>query len=234
MKKVFSIITAVFLVTAFFTGCNTDKEKIKYSVLIDTESALTYAEGDSFYGLPVDILNAIADEEDMEISYVDNIGKDTYQVSISTLTDGSDSYDYTDHFYQQGIVLATRSDSEIKTYEDLLHKTVGALENSYGLDFACQISPQYNITVKDYKSDVDLYNDLKDGKIDALFDDELAVAKAIKDGDKIKAFSNSEKTNLLSFAVNKGENQEFINRFNDGYKKIVENGTYEDIIKKYK
>lgn len=235
MKKIFSLLLITILAVTILAGCKEEKQKTQYSVLVDKDNKpYSYEEDGKACGFAVEILDAVAEEENMEINYVYDMGKDTYSACISTLTDGSDGYDYTDHFYQQGIVFANKKESDITTYEQLLHKTVGVLENSFSLDFACQIAPQYDIAVKEYKDREKLYDDVESGKLDGLFDDELAVKEKIKeDNTKLKAFPNSEKTNLICFAVNKDENKQFVESFNAGYKKIVENGTYEKIIKEY-
>ena len=233
MKKIFSLLTAVILMTTAFTGCSS-KPKAKYNVLVDPDNA-PYSErnGTEYRGLAIDILDAVAEESDFSVKYVSDMEKDDYSASISTLTDGSNGYDYTDYFYQQAIIFANSKSSDITAYEQLLHKTIGVMDNSLSQDFAFQIAPQYNINVEIYYDSNKLYRDAEKGKIDGMFDDELAVREKIKTGTKIKTFKNSEKANPLSFAVNKGENKQFVEDFNKGLKAINQDGTYGEILKKY-
>ncbi len=231
MKKTITILITIILVAFAITGCGKEK-KPQYSVLLEENNAPYSQQGKEETGFIVDILKAVAEQGDFQVNLVFDM-QGEYSACINTLTDGSDSYDYTDHFYQQGIIFANSIESDITTYEQLLHKTIGVMENSYGQDFASQIAPQYNLTVKTYTDVEKLFKDAEEGKLDGMFEDELVVKEQIAKGAKLKTFPNSEKTNILSFAVNKGENKEFINSFNEGYRKIVENGTYDKILKKY-
>lgn len=233
MKKVISILLLTLVSAFIFTGCNNNEKT--YNVLIkDNNAPYSYFENNTAKGLEVDILRAIADEEDFSVNFVKDMEKDSYTSASSELITDTSKYDSTDSYYQKGIIFTTKSSSDITSYEMLIHAKIGVIQDSYGETFASQIAPQYNLTVNKYATQTEMYNDCKKGKIAGFFHDSLAVNSAINKGEDFKTFENEEKTDSLSFMVNKGMEKDFVQSFNSGLKKIMSNGEYEEIINDYK
>lgn len=232
MKKIISLSLLIIISLVLFTGC---KDTKTYNVLIkDNNSPYSNFEDNKAKGLEVDLLDAISKEENFTINYVKDSEKDDYISASSELINENGNYDSTDSYYQKGIIFSTKDDSNINSYEQLLHQKIGVIKGSYGEDFANQIAPQYNLSVKEYTTEKEMYSDCKNNKIAGFFDDTLSVKSAIKKGEKFKTFENEEKTDSLSLMVNKGEEKEFVKAFNSGLKKIMSNGEYEKIVNKYK
>lgn len=230
MKRLISLLFSLLFIIAVFTGCDSKKS---YTVLIKSDnSPYSYFQDNNAMGLEADILNAIGEEQGFTVEYVDN--KDGQYISCSNeFTEESDSYDYTNPYFQKGIIFVTSDTNDVSAYEDLLHSTIGVMKDSYGEEFATQIAPQYNITIKTYKDREEMYTDGESQNIAGFFDDELIAKSSIKNGRSLKTFENAEKTQSLSFAVNKGQQKEFVEAFNKGLEKIMSNGKYEKIIEKY-
>lgn len=232
MKRLISLSLLIIFSISILAGC---KDTKTYNILIkDNNSPYSTFENDKAKGMEVELLDAISKEENFTINYVKNSEKDNYISASSELITNKDEYDSTDSYYQKGIIFTTKEDSSITSYEQLLHKKIGVIKDSYGEDFANQIAPQYNLTVKTYSAEKEMYSDCKSNKIEGFFDDTLIIKSAIKNGEKFKTFENEEKTESLSLMVNKGEEKDFVKAFNSGLKKIMSNGKYEKIVNSYK
>lgn len=231
MKKFVSIFIITILSLITITGCS--EKKTTYTVLMrDNNSPYSYSDNGSVTGLEADIINAVADAQGFQVNLVTDKNANFICCS-SDFTNGSEDYDYTSPFYQRGIIFTTSHTSDITTYEQLIDAEIGVMEGSFGEEFAIQIAPQYNLTVKKYTDSKKMYRSAKENSIAGFFEDELVIREAIKQGENLKTFENAEKTTSLSLAVNKGKNMEFIKEFNAGLKKISKNGKYQDIIGKY-
>lgn len=231
-KFLVTILLFILTVSAvcFTSGCG---EEINCTVLLDGENyPYSYVENGEVKGLEADILNAVAEKSDISLKIITE-SQGEFNCTAGELTDGSEKYDYTQSYYTKGIIFTTSSKSGISTYEELLHCKVGVITGSDGEIFASQIAPQYNLTVEKYTSAEKMYSDCEKGKIYGFFEDELTVNLEIKKGRKLKTFENAESTANLTFAVNAGTNKDFLDSFNQGLQGIIDDGTYDRILKNY-
>ncbi|MGN1131465.1 MAG: transporter substrate-binding domain-containing protein [Ruminococcus sp.] len=233
MKKFlgkFLVFILTVSIVGFTCGCTED---ITYTVLLDSENyPYSYVEKGEVKGLEADILKAVAEKSGMNLKIITDM-QGEFNCTAGELTDGSEKNDYTQPYYTKGIIFTTSSKSKINSYEELLHSKVGVISGSDGENFANQIAPQYNLTVKKYTSAEKMYADGENEKIDGFFDDELIVKSEIKNGRKLRTFENAESTAELTFAVNAGTNKDFLEQFNAGLQGIIDDGTYDRILEKY-
>lgn len=233
MKK-FLVTILVFILTVsvvcFTSGCTED---ITYTILLDGENyPYSYVENGEVKGLEAEILEAVAEKSGIHLKIITE-SQSEFNCTAGELTDGSEKYDYTQPYYTKGIVFTTSAKNLVNSYEELLHSEIGVMADSDGENFANQIAPQYNITVKTYTSAEKLYNDGEKGKIDGFFEDELIVKSEIKNGRKLRTFDNAESTESLTFAMESGTNKEFLDGFNTGLQTIINDGTYDRILENY-
>ena len=73
------------------------------------------------------------------------------------------------------------------------------------------------------------------GQADVAFDDFPVIAYAITQQDPVQLRIATERLNTaqFGFAVKKGANQELLEKFNSGLKKLKESGKYQEILEKY-
>lgn len=233
MKKIFSVFVVFILLiftVVFTSGCG---EEINCTVLLDGENyPYSYVENGEVKGLEAEILEAVAEKSGIHLKIITE-SQSEFNCTAGELTDGSEKYDYTQPYYTKGIVFTTSAKNLVNSYEELLHSKIGVIADSDGENFANQIAPQYNITVKTYTSAEKMYNDGEKGKIDGFFEDELIVKSEIKNGRKLRTFENAESTESLTFAVESGTNKEFLDGFNIGLQGIINDGTYDRILENY-
>ena len=233
MKKIFSVFVVFILLiftVVFTSGCG---EEINCTVLLDSENyPYSYVENGEVKGLEAEILEAVAEKSDVNLKIITE-SQSEFNCTAGELTDGSEKYDYTQPYYTKGIVFTTSAKNLVNSYEELLHSKIGVMADSDGENFANQIAPQYNLTVKTYTSAEKMYNDGEKGKIDGFFEDELIVKSEIKNGRKLRTFDNAESTESLTFAMESGTNKEFLDGFNTGLQGIINDGTYDRILENY-
>ncbi len=78
-----------------------------------------------------------------------------------------------------------------------------------------------------------MYDDVKTRNSVACFDDYPVLAYGVQTGNGLKIVTEKEKGNSYGFAVNKGKNQELLEKFNAGLVNIKASGEYEKILKNY-
>ncbi len=151
-----------------------------------------------------------------------------------TITDARKQiFDFSDPYYTSNIRLAVKKGSNIKKYEDLKGKTVGAKNGTSSYSWLEENADKYGFTLRAYDEASTMYDSLNSGSIDSLMDDEAVLLYAIQQGRNFETPIKGISTGKVGFAVKKGANPELIEMFNNGLAAIVKDGTYDKIINKY-
>ena len=122
------------------------------------------------------------------------------------------------------------ADSPINSAEDLKGKRIGAQAGTTGDDTATDIP---DATAKPYGSPMLAVQDMQNGNLDAVIVDENP-AQVLKDqyGDDLKLITDQFPEEEYVIAVKKG-NTTLLNKINDALKTIMDDGTFDQIVKKY-
>lgn len=96
-------------------------------------------------------------------------------------------YDFSDEYYQSGVGMAVKKDSDIDSYEDLKGKTVAAKLGTEGCTFAESIADQYGFTVTQFEDSSTMYQDVISGNTVACFEDYPVMGYEISRGLELKA-----------------------------------------------
>ncbi|AMJ42083.1 transporter substrate-binding domain-containing protein [Anaerotignum propionicum] len=200
-----------------------------------------------YVGIDIDLLNEIAKDQGFEYELVHMTFNQMLQAlaagevdaamgGISITEERKEIYDYSEPYLEGGIVMAvdaTRHD--IKGFEDLKGKTV-AVAVALGTEaesYAQSIKEKYGFQVVTFPEFNQVYQDVISGNSQALFEDYPVMGYLISQGVELKIVSDIEKRSPYGFAVPKGKNAELLEKFNNGLKNIMENGTYDKIINTY-
>ena len=141
--------------------------------------------------------------------------------------------DFTDSYYDSNLAVVVLKDAKFQKKEDLnsAELKIGAQSGSSGEAWAKE-----NLKKADYtpfQETPDLLQALRTGKIDAaIYDDPVAeahVAGEYKDMTVLEVIPTGEQYGII---VNK-DNPELTAAFNKTLKEIVEDGTYDKLIKEY-
>lgn len=255
MKKfIISLITFIALVT--LVGCSSGSETTSqelanvdnFTIGIGTTFPpfeFESADGEA-QGIDVDLLKAIAEIQnfDYELETV------TYQEGTEALNSGEisgfigglfitdqrkEEFDFSEPYYQSGIICTVKSDSTIETYDNLNGLNVGAVGVTASNTYAESIKDTYHFNLISYGTEDEMFEALNNGEISAFFDDYPSVGYAIKEGQDFKTIGDLEDVSAYGLMANKDneKSQLLLEKFNQGLEDIKANGTYNEIMNKY-
>ncbi|MGT2906556.1 ABC transporter substrate-binding protein/permease [Streptococcus dentiloxodontae] len=220
--------------------------KDTYTIVLDSSFApFEFQNGSGDYqGIDVELIKAIAKQQgftlelqypgfDAALNAVQSSQADAVIAGMTISDDRKTTFDFSDSYYSSNTILAVAKNSDVKSYEDLKGKTVGAKKGTSSYDWLTQHADQYGYTVRAYDDGSTLYDSLNSGSVDAIMDDEAVLKYAIQQGRNFKTPIDGEKSGDVGFAVKKGANPELIQMFNNGLAALVKSGQYDKIINNY-
>lgn len=197
-------------------------------------------------GFDIALIKAIGDElgveveiQDMEFdSLVASIGTKV-DVSIAGMTiteEREKAVDFSDSYYDAVQYVLVAKDSEIKSYDDLKGKVIGAQMGTTG-DFMCEDvkSEDENTVVNTYDKAIDAVNDLVNGRLEAVILDKNPAEVFAEQYDEIVALDGADfgfEPEKYAIAMPKG-NEVLNKKINEALKTLKENGTYDELVKEY-
>jgi len=191
-------------------------------------------------GFDIDVMNAIATKEKLDIEYV-NVGFDpllagmaqgTYDAAISSITirdDRKKDMLFSDPYFIAGQIVVVRKDATI-TGKDTLTGNVGAQLGTTG---AIEVEALSGVTLKTYDEIGLAFQDLINGQITAVVCD-TPVAKGYVDAnsDKLKTVGDMFTTESYGIAVAKGKT-DLLSKINAGLKSVKSEGLIDQLSKKW-
>lgn len=253
MKKV-GIVALVLLMVVSIAGCgggsdsgSGDSGSKKYIIATDTTFAPFEFEDESGkrVGIDMDLLDAIAKDQGFEyemqvlgfdaaVTAVESGQADGVIAGMSITEERKEKFDFSDPYFDSGIGMAVGKDNnDIKSYADLKDKNVAVKAGTEGATFAESIREKYGFNLTTFPESANMYEDVKAGNSVACFEDYPVLGYAITKGQPLKIVGDLEAGNSYGFAVKKGENAELLKMFNDGLKKLQDNGEYDKILDTY-
>lgn len=197
-------------------------------------------------GFDIALIKAIGDElgleveiQDMEFdSLVASIGS-KIDVSIAGMTiteERKNAVDFSDSYYDAVQYVLVPNGSEIKGYDDLKGKKIGSQMGTTG-DFISEDikAEDDSTTISTYDKALDAVNDLVNGRVDAVILDKNPAEVFAGQYDEVSALDGNDfgfEPEKYAIALSKG-NTELGGKINDALKTLKENGTYDELIKKY-
>lgn len=259
-KKLLAV--ALVSVMAVAAGCGAVAEKTdsssssssagqakKFVIACDAKYApFSMEENGKYKGIDVELLDAIAKEEgiDYELKPMDFSG--IIPALVSDQIDGAiagmnitderkQKVDFSDGYIQSGLaVVVNKDNTSINKVEDLKGKTAAVKKGTTGAKFAEDNKDKYGLTINYYDDSPSMMLAVANGNADFLMEDYPVINYQIKIGEQAKlriAVDSVIDPPSYGFAVKKGANAELLKKFNEGLKKIKENGTYDKIVGQY-
>lgn len=200
------------------------------------------ADDDEYTGFDVDIANELADRLGVEAEFIatkwdsliGGIKADKFDVIISQMTvteERKKSVDFTDPYVVTGSVLITREDTnDISVLEDIKGKKVGV---GGGTTFEEVANSVEGADVVLYKAVTDYITDLTNKRLDVIINDQLLMSYNIKEeGLPVKIVSDILNKDEIGMAVKK-DSDELVEKLNQELTNMKEDGTYEEIYKRW-
>ena len=223
------------------------------SYIIATDTAFApfeYAnEAGDYEGIDIDILAAVAEDQgftyelqpvgfDAALQAVQSGQADGVIAGMSITEERAEVFDFSEPYYDSTVCCAVAADSQIASLEDLAGQKVAIKTGTMSADWATGMAEEYGFTTTEFADSDIMYQDVLAGNSVACFEDTPVMGYAISTGAvdlKIiaEAEADSDFATPYGFAVQKGENAELLQKFNDGLANIKANGTFDEIVAKY-
>jgi glutamine transport system substrate-binding protein len=254
VKKRFAL--AVSVVLAFIlvlSGCGTSNSggasgSAAKTLKVATDAA--YAPFESMdkgkiVGFDVDLVNAVAKEAGYKANVV-NVGwdplfvevkdkKSDLAVSAITITDErKQTYDFSDPYYLSTNEILVPENSNIASADDLKGKTIAVQNATTGQEVAESILGKNSSSVKKFENNNLAIMELLNGGADAVIADNGVVDTYVKNNPdkKLKIIKDdSFPKEFYGLMFPKGSSLKA--DFDKGIKKVIDNGTYSKIYKKW-
>ncbi|EFL88667.1 transporter substrate-binding domain-containing protein [Ahrensia sp. R2A130] len=161
---------------------------------------------------------------------------DAIVASMSITEERMKTIDFSNKYYNTPAALIAPKASEIKSLDDLKGKTVGVQVSTTHANFAEAKIP--GATVKTYQDFNEHNQDLFAGRVDAIVADSLALEPFLKskEGEGMEVKLTLKDEAIFGLGVGAGVRKadtELKDKFNKAIAQILEDGTYDEIAKKY-
>lgn len=196
-------------------------------------------------GIDIQILDAIAEEMGFTVKWsvlgftaavtaLEAGQVDAVMAGMSITEKRLVTYDFSDSYYDSTTGVAVAADSTIASLDDLKGKTVVAKTGTTGSQYAESLAGDYELNILFVEDSATMYTYVESGQAVACFEDFPIIQYEIARGNvKCKVVTQSEESAPYGFAVMKGTNPELVAAFNEGLKRLKENGKYDEILNTY-
>jgi polar amino acid transport system substrate-binding protein len=249
MKKIISVLLTAVLAAAVFTGCAKKTAQASDKVyLIATDTTFAPFEFENadgkFVGIDMDILDAVSKDQGFKyqlqvlgfhaaVQSLESKQSDGVIAGMSITEERKQKFDFSEPYFDSGVVMGVAKDSSIASYDDLKGKKVAIKTGTEGAAFAESIKDKYGFDVSYFEDSANMYEDVRTGNTVACFEDYPVLGYAISQNVGLKIVTPKEKGSSYGFAVSKGLNGDLLAKFNKGLEDIKADGTYQKILDTY-
>lgn len=247
LKNLFlwSVLTIAFLFT--FGGSSINAAQVKtYDIGTDvTFPPFEFANKQNKYvGIDIDILKAIAKDQNFKVNIkplgfnaavqaLDSGQIDGVIAGMSITDERKAKFDFSDPYFDSGVVMAVANNSKITNLKQLKGKRVAVKTGTAGADYANKFKDKYGFKVATFDDSNNMYQDVITNNSVACFEDSPVMRYGIKQGTKLKIVTEPAEKGAYGFAVKKNNNRVLLAAFNKGLANIKKNGVYDKISNKY-
>lgn len=253
MKKILPMIVAFALSTSMLVGCgkgnvNQQNTNKKYVIATDAKYApFSFEKDNKYVGIDVEIFDAIAKVENItyELKPMDFKGIvpgmqanqiDGAIAGISMSDERKKILDFSEGYIEAGLSAVVKdTNSSINVIDDIKGKTWAIKKGTLGFQFAEANKEKYEANIKYFDDTPSMFQEIVNGGSEVTFEDYPVISYKLKvdQSSNLKIVGDKVVKVDYGFAVKKGENKDLLNKFNEGLKKIKENGEYDKIVSKY-
>ena len=199
-----------------------------------------YQDGE-IVGVDIDIAKEIAKELDKKLVIKDvsfdflinevKSGKADFAAAGISITDErKKQVDFTDEYTTSNQVVIVRKDSKIKSFSELPNKKIAV---QLGTVADLYVSDNYpDATLVQHKKYLSAVEDVKANKVDCLIMDELPAKEIVKENTELKIMDGILFQDRYGMIVKKG-NDKLRKQINRVLKKLIEDGTINQLVLKY-
>ncbi|WP_246858541.1 amino acid ABC transporter substrate-binding protein/permease [Citricoccus sp. SGAir0253] len=197
-------------------------------------------------GIDIDLMEAIAEDQGFEVEWRSLGFNAALQALSADQADGviagmsitderQEIYDFSDPYFTGTVTLAVNEgdEGEISDWEDLEGKRLVVKTGSLSEEVAKERQEQYGYEVTALDQTTTLVESVKSGNADALMDDFPVIAYGITQGSGLVTVGEQVEAGDYGFAVNKDQNPELLQAFNEGLAELRASGEYQQILDEY-
>lgn len=201
------------------------------------------AQGGQIEGFDIDIFNAIGKEAGFTVqvqalpfdSLIPALQSRQIDAAISGMTitpQRALAVDFSRPYFRSGLGIAVQQgNTDIKEFEDLENKRVAVQIGTTSAQEAARIP---GVTVRTFDNTVLSLQELVNGNVDAVMNDEPVILFALKQSnlrDRVKMVGTRLTEEFYGIAFPKGSTN--VEKVNKGLVAIIDNGTYKEIYQKW-
>ncbi|WP_431027853.1 basic amino acid ABC transporter substrate-binding protein [Lysinibacillus sp. LZ02] len=250
-KSLFKIVAPLAAASMLLAACSGDEAKNSEGgeitkIVAGTEA--TYApfeyldDKGNVVGLDAQILAAIGEEMGVETE-IKNVGWDSMMSQVTTgeidmgaaaitiTEERLETYDFTEPYYEASLLIVTKEESDIESFEDLKDKKVSVQINTTGHIAAQELQGIASSNILAYENFSVALTEVLNGSSEAAIGDNAVILEYIKNNPDsgLKAIEDdSFEVDYFGFMVKKG-NEELLDLLNEGLQKIKDNGKLAEI-----
>ncbi|GAA1346159.1 ABC transporter substrate-binding protein [Arthrobacter roseus] len=215
---------------------------LRVGTLSDAPPNIFIDETGKFTGFDNELLRAIGKKLDLEVEFastdfssllaqVQNKQFDVGSSSISTTDSRRENIGFTNGYDFGYMAVVTKTDAEIKGFDDIGDgKRIGVVQGTVQDDYATNTLGIEPVRFYDYNT---VYSNVRNGQIDAWVAPSQQAEGQVKKGDEtVIAESVINTQNFTAYAVNSG-NKELLDALNSGLDAVVEDGTWNELVKEW-
>ena len=222
----------------------------KYVIATDTVfKPFEYTdENGDFVGIDVDILAAIAKDQgfDYELKSLGwdsaiaacQAGQADGMIAGASITDErkESGWLFSDGYFNATQTMTVKDDSDITGFDDLKGKTVGVKTGTQGAAYAESLKDEYGFEITYFEDSPTMYQAVTGGQVVACFEDTPIMLTSIKEGSlPLKVLEDTaNEGSPYGFAVFSMVEQVLRELFNAGLKNIKADGSYDELVTKYR
>ncbi len=260
-KKILALLLTLGLGVAMLSGCGGDKSttgtesssapaKDGASYVVGTNPTFAPFEfqddSGKMSGFDLDLIQAIGEEEGFTVEFkslnfdalsaaVQNGEIDIIASGVSITPDRVKQIAFSKPYMDASLgIYVGKENSDVKSIDDLKDKVVAAQSGTTGAEEAQKLQEEGKIgeakILDDYNQ---CFLEIKNGSADAILIDVPVAESYLKDHpDTVKMVGEPYAADFYGIGVKK-DNKELVEKINAGLDKIIKNGKYEELCKKY-
>ena len=233
MKKVLLICIMVIVLCSALTAA---ADPIKVAINPDTKPFKYLDENGEFAGIDADVINSIAEAEDLEIEFVemmDAVASCEVDAAISALTkteNRSRMVSFSEPYIMsfQSAFVRLKNDSA-KDISDPAIKIIGAKSATTAEENSRIAAERLNLELKLYPDYAQLFEALENDEIDAAVSDELLAKQFVDSYGDMMTIGQPLTSEPYAIAVCPN-NTDLLEAINHGMSELRKNGTLDEIL----
>jgi len=218
-----------------------------YTVGVDnTYPPFEFTVDGELVGIDVELIEAIAEDQgfDIEIEQMDFSGiipsmqskeLDIGMGGMSITDERKETVDFSEPYFEAGVSLVVADgNDDIQGLEDLDGKKVAVKNGTVGANFAEEAQDEYGFEIVQVSDSASMFQEVINGSSDALMEDYPVISYAITEGDlELQIVGDRLTGDNYGISVLKGENDELLEKINEGLANLKDSGAYDDILAEY-